>query len=243
MLFHLQCFQDQLGEQKLYQINCLDNIYCPKLKANLLIFGDASGRLSIVKHLSKEVKFLYHEQEAYNQLISLKWLSDSNHLTFCAIFSDGQAFINKLTSNGQKLELKRVCSLPQFEEVANQFNFASQQLRQSQTIQWIDGGDSLGIMWPERLIYKINKRTAEKKVILEKKLSVFKVTGLKKSTLLVAPQGVPLNFSELVPQINDQQLQSEPYVFFIDNYQMQVYHTYDGQKRTLFNALKESGID
>jgi len=30
-------------------------------------------------------------------------------------------------------------------------------------------------MWPERIIYKVNKRTAEKRVILEKKLSIFKI--------------------------------------------------------------------
>jgi len=30
-------------------------------------------------------------------------------------------------------------------------------------------------MWTERLLYKINKRTSEKKVILEKKLSMFKL--------------------------------------------------------------------
>jgi hypothetical protein len=30
-------------------------------------------------------------------------------------------------------------------------------------------------MWPEKILYKINKRTAEKKVILEKKLILFKI--------------------------------------------------------------------
>ena len=30
-------------------------------------------------------------------------------------------------------------------------------------------------MWPERLVYKINKKTAEKKALLEKKLWLFKV--------------------------------------------------------------------
>jgi hypothetical protein len=34
---------------------------------------------------------------------------------------------------------------------------------------------TIGVMWPERVLYKINKRTAEKKVILEKKLSLFKI--------------------------------------------------------------------
>ncbi len=29
-------------------------------------------------------------------------------------------------------------------------------------------------MWPERIMYKINKKTAEKKVLLDKKISTFK---------------------------------------------------------------------
>jgi len=32
-------------------------------------------------------------------------------------------------------------------------------------------------MWPERMVYKVNKRTGDKKVILEKKLSVLSLTG------------------------------------------------------------------
>jgi len=31
------------------------------------------------------------------------------------------------------------------------------------------------VLWPERLVYKINKRTAEKKALLDKKLSLFKL--------------------------------------------------------------------
>ena len=60
-------------------------------------------------------------------------------------------------------------------------------------------------MWPERIIYKINKRTAEKKVILEKKLSLFKLADMsyqlsvKTGAPIFASQGVPLTVEELVP--------------------------------------------
>ena len=63
-------------------------------------------------------------------------------------------------------------------------------------------------MWTERLLYKINKRTSEKKVILEKKLSMFKLYDQFQSKLSLV--------AGLVPDRNEQQLVSEPYLFYVD---------------------------
>ena len=38
--------------------------------------------------------------------------------------------------------------------------------------------NTIGVMWPERILFKINKKTNEKKVILENKLSLFKLFDL-----------------------------------------------------------------
>ena len=38
----------------------------------------------------------------------------------------------------------------------------------------------LGVMWIERIMYKINKRTAEKKVILNLKLNILKISDTSK---------------------------------------------------------------
>ena len=70
-------------------------------------------------------------------------------------------------------------------------------------------------MWTERLLYKRNKRTSEKKVILEKKLSMFKLYDQFQSKLsLVA--GLSMDTVQLVPDRNEQQLVSEPYLFYVD---------------------------
>lgn len=70
-------------------------------------------------------------------------------------------------------------------------------------------------MWTERLLYKINKRTSEKKVILEKKLSMFKLYDQFQPKLsLVA--GLSMDTVQLVPDRNEQQLVSEPYLFYVD---------------------------
>jgi hypothetical protein len=60
-------------------------------------------------------------------------------------------------------------------------------------------------MWPSQIIYKINKRSGEKKVILIKKLSMFKlfdsVFPLSKMNFpLIASQGMQLDIDEIVPE-------------------------------------------
>lgn len=93
--------------------------------------------------------------------------------------------------------------------MVNQFNFASVHMRQNQMIQLsLREGcgfpSNIGVMWPERLIYKINKRTGEKKVLLERKLSLFKLYDqflplTKMGAPILAKQGCPMDFLELVP--------------------------------------------
>lgn len=35
--------------------------------------------------------------------------------------------------------------------------------------------NTIGALWPERILYKINKKTQEKKVILQRNLRIFKL--------------------------------------------------------------------
>ena len=74
--------------------------------------------------------------------------------------------------------MTKCCQLSVFEELANHFNFAHLQLKSNQAIWCFESHNSFcgnfGVMWPERVLYKLNKRTQEKKVILENKLQIFK---------------------------------------------------------------------
>ena len=80
--------------------------------------------------------FIYFEQISFNQIISAKWLSNTHHnMHLALITSDGSFQMHKVTSmTDKKCDLKKVSSVSMFEEVTNQFNFASQHIRQNKTI-------------------------------------------------------------------------------------------------------------
>lgn len=89
--------------------------------------GDAFGRVSVISQSQSKLRFLYHEQLAYSQIISVRWLPH-DPLTFASISSDGLLSLNRLI-RGAKYEHVKLLSLQIFEEVVNQFNFASLALR------------------------------------------------------------------------------------------------------------------
>jgi hypothetical protein len=75
--------QDQIGESKPFQINCVDYIHLTlgPFPGSYLLFADAFGRLSILRYKDpfSSLKFIYHDQLCFNQIISAKWLTDSHH--------------------------------------------------------------------------------------------------------------------------------------------------------------------
>lgn len=89
--------------------------------------GDAFGRVSVISQQQNKLRFLYHEQLAYSQIISVRWLAQ-DPFAFSCISSEGVLTLNRLIK-GAKYELVKLLTLPLFEEVANQFNFASLALR------------------------------------------------------------------------------------------------------------------
>lgn len=109
-------------------------------------------------------------------------------------------------------------------------------------------------MWSERLLFKINKRTAEKKVILDKKLSLFKLNDQfmpmsKIGAPIIASQGAALDIVDLIPKKQEDQLISQPYIFFIDRDKskpefplISAFQTFDGKKRPLIDIRGESGL-
>jgi hypothetical protein len=188
VVFSIESFRDQLGEQKAYQVNSLDHHYFPRLRASLALIVDAFGRLSVVQlNATPSIRFLYYEQVSYSQILSAHWLSTASfhHLRLAMITSDGQLTLGQLLqqSAAGKYELAKLCVLSSagfFEEVPNQFNFSSHSLmRQNQIVQVGWGGTALGVLWPEKIMYKINrKKSGEKKLILQRKLSLFKLSYL-----------------------------------------------------------------
>jgi hypothetical protein len=102
-------------------------------------------------------------------------------------------------------------------------------------------------------VYKINKRTAEKKALLERKLSLFKLydaqSPLSQLGMPIIPSQmmVPREVEELVPESLNAQLVAEPYSFFIAKDEagasiLNVYQQFDGKKRELINITKSSGL-
>lgn len=87
-------------------------------------------------------------------------------------------------------------------------------------------------------MYKINKRTAEKKALLERKLYLFKLydaqSPLSQLGMPIIPsQMVPREVEELVPESLNAQLVAEPYSFFITKDEagasiLNVYQQFDG---------------
>lgn len=58
------------------------------------------------------------------------------------------------------------------EEVASHLNFAQLGLRSSQCLG--TGPELIRIQWPERVLYKVNTKTKEKKILLESKVNLFR---------------------------------------------------------------------
>lgn len=66
---------------------------------------------------------------SYNQLISVRWLARD---LLCYITTDGSVTIMRIAQVQGKCEMVKVGQIANaFEEVQNQFNFASQGVRQS----------------------------------------------------------------------------------------------------------------
>lgn len=93
------------------------------------------------------------------------------------------------------------------------------------------------MMWPERIVYKVNKRTGDKKVILEKKLSVLRLAG--HPVCVVQGQGVPLGIEDIA---KEGETISDANVFFVDKTQVAAYQTYSNAPKTLFNIAETCGF-